>query len=89
LIVAAAAAVLHGERRSCHVTRLCGGDQWALPTSPWTLALAAPFDCRLSRLPPWSLQRERAASVRPVGGGGWFMPCPAAPPDRATPLLGC
>jgi len=30
-------------------------------------------------------ERERAAFVRPVGGVGWFMPCPL---DRTAPLLG-
>ena len=63
----------------------------ALQTSPppQKLASAAPFDLRRTAAAVVvPTERERAAFVRPVGGGGWFMPCPADPPDRSAPLLG-
>ena len=48
------------------------GDQRALQTSPpWHLRLIA-----AAAVVP--TERERAAFVRPVGDGGWFIPCLAA-----------
>jgi len=51
--------------------------------SATTLASAAPSDHRrIASAAVVPTERERAAFLHPVGGGGWFMPCSATHPTE-------
>ena len=73
-----AAAMLHGYKGSGRLPVAIKGYRRNHRRHRGNLPRLLPLISAVLTLPPWSRQRERAAFVCPVGGGSWFMACPAA-----------